>query len=96
MAELPRLFDSDLKPTEQKFFFNGNDYNMHIQITALGGDAVQAVDWLALLTENSISKKIDHFSKIAHRCEELQHKDRQLRDHIQVLHTWILFTHPHT
>ena len=84
MVDIPRLFDSDLTPIEQIFFFNGNDYNMHIQITAFGGDAVKAEDMMTLITENSISKKMDHFSKIARRCEKLQHGDKQLRDHIQV------------
>jgi hypothetical protein len=81
----PRLFESDLTPVKQKVSFNGNYYNMHVQVTAFGGMPVQATDFLSLLTENTISRKLEHLYKLVDRCPELYHGHKPLRENIQVL-----------
>ena len=81
----PRIFESDLTPVDQKITFNGNDYNLHMQVTAFGDTPIQATNFLSLLTENSITRKIEHLNKIVDRCPELYHGHKPLRDNIQVI-----------
>ncbi len=45
-----RLFESDLTPKVASVVFNGKDYQMQMQITGFGDCAVQAVNWVMLLT----------------------------------------------
>jgi hypothetical protein len=79
-----RIFESDLTSIERDVSFNGNGYPMHMHLTAFGGSTVQAIDWIALLTENTVSKRSDHFRKLVDRCDELYHGHKKLRDHIEV------------
>jgi hypothetical protein len=85
--QLVRVFESDLTSVEHDVTFNGNEYSMHLHITAFGEGTVQAIDWIALLTENTVSKKSDHFRKLVDKCDELYHGNKKLRDHIQVIFT---------
>jgi hypothetical protein len=80
----PRLFESDLTPNMASVVFNANPYQMNMQMTAYGDFTFQAVDLVTLATEDLITKKMDHFMKVVKRCRELEHNNKNLRDHIQV------------
>ncbi len=81
----PRLFEQDLTPMECKIPFKSKEHTIHIQITAFGEVASQAIEFVSLLTEHHTTPAGDHFKKLVGRCEELEHKNRVLRDNIQVL-----------
>ena len=80
-----RLFESDLTPKVASVVFNGNEYQMQMQITAYGDFTVQATNWTGLLISKKARKPaIDHYGGIVGKHPELEHQNMQLRDHIQV------------
>ncbi len=84
-APQPRLFESDLTPKASVVTFQDKEYTVHHQITALGGFAIQATDWVGILIgKNTHVPAIAHYRKIVDRCPALNHNNMQIRDHIQV------------
>ena len=80
----PRLFEADLTPVEYTVPFNGNDYIIHLQITAFGEVVSQATDFVSLLTKHPSIPAGEHFRKLVARCPDLDHKNQKLRDYVQV------------
>ena len=80
-----RIFESDLKQVEYTLPFNGNQYKARLQITAFGVPLYRATDSsMALINKDETAAK-KYFGNMSDRCEELQHKNKRLLDHIQVL-----------
>jgi hypothetical protein len=81
-----RLFEQDLTPMECKIHFKNKEHVIHLQITAFGEVASQATEFVSLLTEHPIPPAGDHYKKLVGRCKELEHKNKFLRDNIEVCH----------
>jgi hypothetical protein len=82
-----RLFLADLTKLTKTIVFNGHEYSFHMRLTCFGDITVKAVDFVALLTENSLSKNADHLAKLTQSSDGFYLKDKQLRDNLQVLNT---------
>ncbi len=81
----PRLFESNLTPHVTSVIFDGNPYQMNMQITAYGDIAVRATDWTGLLiSKTAYNPAIFQYRKIVGRRPELEPNEKQLKDHIQV------------
>ena len=91
VADAPlRLFESDLMPKVASVVFNGKEYTLRLQLTAFGDITSQATDFVSLLTGHATpTASADHYRKIVAQCPELQHFNKQLRDHIQVGQEWV-------
>jgi hypothetical protein len=79
-----RLFPADLTKLTKKIVFKCNEYIFHMQLTCYGDFTLKAVDFVELLTESSLSKNADHLARITQSSDEFAHKNKQLRDNIQV------------
>ena len=82
----PRLFQADILHEEYTLKFDSREVKTRVAITAYGIPFIKASDLVSLATghENTDATG-NHFRSIVKNHRELEHNNKQLQNHIEVL-----------
>jgi hypothetical protein len=82
---LPRLFEANLTHEEFKINFDAREVKTRVEITAYGIPFAKATDLVSLATGHEDANcSGNHLRLITKKNPDLEHNDKQLRDHIEV------------
>ena len=83
---LPRLFQADILHEEYPVKFDSREVKTRVAITAYGIPFIKASDLVSLATghENTDATG-NHFRSIVKNHQELEHNNKQLQNHIEVI-----------